>query len=167
MPTVISVEHLSKSYRLGQINTGTFTYDLQLWWAKLRGKPNPFLTIGETDESHRDGELLWALRGVSFTVEPTSWIRYNFIVENDRKGTGGMEDLLKRITFDQNVLHGKPVIRGLRISVEMILELLAKGASRQEILEDYPDLEPADIQAALYYAQHLVAGEVVYDRLSA
>ena len=41
MPTVISVEHLSKSYRLGQINTGTFTYDLQLWWAKVRGRPNP------------------------------------------------------------------------------------------------------------------------------
>lgn len=78
-----------------------------------------------------------------------------------------MEDVLKRITFDHNVLHGKPVIRGLRISVEMILELLAKGASRQEVLEDYPDLELADIQAALSYAQHLVAGEVVYDRTSA
>ncbi len=49
-----------------------------------------------------------------------------------------MEDVLRRVTFDQNVLRGKPVIRGLRISVEMILELLAKGSSRQEILEDYP-----------------------------
>jgi uncharacterized protein (DUF433 family) len=78
-----------------------------------------------------------------------------------------MEDVLKRITFDQNVLHGKPAIRGLRISVEMILELLAKGATRQEILEDFAELEPADIQAALSYAQHLVAGEVVYDRMSA
>ena len=78
-----------------------------------------------------------------------------------------MENLLQRITFNQQVLHGKPVIRGLRISVEMILELLAKGATRQEILEDYPELEPVDIQAALAYAQHLVAGEVVYDRLSA
>jgi uncharacterized protein (DUF433 family) len=46
----------------------------------------------------------------------------------------------------------------------MILELLAKGAGVQEILEDYPELEPEDIQAALLYAQHLVAGEVVYDR---
>jgi uncharacterized protein (DUF433 family) len=83
------------------------------------------------------------------------------------KDYSGMEDLLKRITFDQNVLHGKPVIRGLRISVEMILELLANGASRQEILDDYPELEPGDIQAALSYAQHLVAGETIYDRLSA
>ena len=63
-----------------------------------------------------------------------------------------MEDLLKRITFDNNVLCGKPLIRGLRISVEMILELLAKNATEQEILEDYPELEPEDIRAALLYA---------------
>ncbi|MCX6983406.1 MAG: DUF433 domain-containing protein [Lentisphaerae bacterium] len=63
-----------------------------------------------------------------------------------------MENLLQRITFDPRVLHGKPLIRGLRISVEMILELLAKGTNKQEILEDYPELEPADIQAALSYA---------------
>ena len=50
-----------------------------------------------------------------------------------------MVNLLQRITFDPNVLVGKPVIRGLRISVEMILELLAEGSSRQEILEDNPD----------------------------
>jgi lipopolysaccharide transport system ATP-binding protein len=66
--TVISVEHLSKSYRLGQIGTGTFSRDLEVWWAKLRGKPNPMLRIGETDHGNRDGEELWALRDVSFTV---------------------------------------------------------------------------------------------------
>ncbi|MBI3161968.1 MAG: DUF433 domain-containing protein, partial [Chloroflexi bacterium] len=47
-----------------------------------------------------------------------------------------MENLLQRITFNSQVLRGKPVIRGLRISVEMILELLAKGSAVQEILED-------------------------------
>ena len=77
-----------------------------------------------------------------------------------------MDDLMQRITFNEHVLHGKPLVRGLRISVEMILELLAKGASAQEILEDYPDLELADIQAALSYAQHLVSGEVVLERMS-
>lgn len=76
-----------------------------------------------------------------------------------------MENLLQRITFDERILHGKPAIRGLRISVEMILELLAKGAGRQEILEDYPELEPEDIQAALSYAQYLVAGEMIFDRM--
>jgi uncharacterized protein (DUF433 family) len=78
-----------------------------------------------------------------------------------------MEDLLQRITFNQKVLNGNPVIRGLRISVEMILELLAKGSSRHEILEDYPELESEDIAAALLYAHRLVSGELVIDRVSA
>lgn len=76
-----------------------------------------------------------------------------------------MEDELQRITFDKEVLGGKPAIRGLRISVEMILELLAKGATREELLEDYPELEPGDVHAALLYAHHLVAGEEVVDRI--
>ncbi len=75
-----------------------------------------------------------------------------------------MEDLLKRITFDPGVLCGKPLIRGLRISVEMILELLAKGATWEEILEDYPQLEPDDLRAALLYAHHLVPSESVLGR---
>ena len=62
-----------------------------------------------------------------------------------------MSTLLNRITFNKNILGGKPLIRDLRISVEMILELLAQGASRQEILEDYPELKPDDLKAALYY----------------
>ena len=52
-----------------------------------------------------------------------------------------MDAVLSRITFDQQILRGKPVIRGMRISVEMILELIAKGATQEEILEDYPQLE--------------------------
>lgn len=59
-----------------------------------------------------------------------------------------MEDVLQRITFDKDVLGGKPVIRGLRISVEMILEVLAKGATRQELLEDYPELGPEDVDVS-------------------
>jgi uncharacterized protein (DUF433 family) len=77
-----------------------------------------------------------------------------------------MEDLLKRITFDQAVLGGKPVIRGMRISVEMILELLSKGATAEEILEDFPDLQFGDLRATLLYAHHLVAGETVHDRVA-
>ena len=77
-----------------------------------------------------------------------------------------MQDLLNRITFNKDVLCGKPLIRGLRISVEMILELLAKGATKDEILQDYPQLEPDDLQAALLYAHHLVARENVFDRVA-
>jgi uncharacterized protein (DUF433 family) len=49
----------------------------------------------------------------------------------------------------------------------MVSELLTKGASRQEILEDDPDLEPEDIQAALLYAHHLVTRKTVFDRIAA
>jgi uncharacterized protein (DUF433 family) len=78
-----------------------------------------------------------------------------------------MEDLLARIVFDKDVLAGKPVIRGLRISVALILELLAKGATTQEILEDYPELEPEDVRAALLYAHRLVAKEEIVERVAA
>jgi len=78
-----------------------------------------------------------------------------------------MEDLLRRITFDKDILTGKPIIRGMRISVDVILELLAKGATVEEILEDYPQLERDDLQAALLYAHRLVSGETILDRVAA
>ncbi len=78
-----------------------------------------------------------------------------------------MQDLLNRITFNNDVLCGKPLIRGLRVSVEMILELLAKGSTEKEIIEDYPQLESDDLRAALLYAHHMVAREDVFDRVAA
>ncbi len=57
-----------------------------------------------------------------------------------------------RITIDPNVCGGRPCIRGMRIRISDILGMLATGASREEILEDYPYLEAADIAAALDYA---------------
>lgn len=63
--------------------------------------------------------------------------------------------LLQRITLDPAICHGKPCIRGLRYPVQMILELLSSNMTPGEILEDYPDLEPEDIQACLVYAARL------------
>lgn len=77
------------------------------------------------------------------------------------------EKLLDRITFDKDILVGKPIIRGMRISVDMILDLLAKGSTRQEILEDYNELEADDLQAVLLYAHHLVAGDTILERVMA
>ena len=59
---------------------------------------------------------------------------------------------MARITVDPNQSGGRPCVRGLRIRIKDILELLAAGASREEILADYPLLEAADITAALEYA---------------
>jgi uncharacterized protein (DUF433 family) len=63
-----------------------------------------------------------------------------------------MSALLQRITIDPEKCGGRPCIRGLRIRVQDIIGLLASGASREEILQDYPYLEDDDISAALEYA---------------
>ena len=59
---------------------------------------------------------------------------------------------IHRITFDPNQCRGRPCLRGLRIRVRDVLDLLAAGATREEILADYPLLEAGDITAALEYA---------------
>ena len=61
------------------------------------------------------------------------------------------QTLLNRITVNSKVLVGKPTIRGMRISVEQILNLLSHGMSHKEILEEFPVLEEEDIRAALEY----------------
>jgi uncharacterized protein (DUF433 family) len=71
------------------------------------------------------------------------------------------EKLLARITCDPRIFGGKPTIRGMRIAVEHVLDLLAAGDTPQSLLEYYPQLEPDDIRACLVYARRLVAGERV------
>ncbi len=64
-------------------------------------------------------------------------------------------DLLQRITYNPDICHGKPCVRGLRYPVEFILELLSSGMTMDEILADYDDLEREDIRAALQFAVRL------------
>lgn len=59
---------------------------------------------------------------------------------------------MDRITMDPEVMVGKPVIKGTRITVQLIVQLLANGATETEMLNDYPDLKKEDIKAALLYA---------------
>lgn len=73
-----------------------------------------------------------------------------------------MENLLSRITINPGQLDGKPCIRGLRISVQTVLEFLGAGNTTAEILEQYPLLEEQDIQACLQYAARLSGKEVSY-----
>jgi uncharacterized protein (DUF433 family) len=72
------------------------------------------------------------------------------------------EELLNRITVNSGVLTGKPTIRGLRISVEQILTALAADVPVADLLSDYPELEPEDIQAVLAYAAQRIREERVY-----
>lgn len=62
------------------------------------------------------------------------------------------EQLLDRITLDPKVMTGKPVIRGTRLTVEYVLNLLAHGASFREVLEEYAGLAPDDLRACLLFA---------------
>jgi uncharacterized protein (DUF433 family) len=70
-------------------------------------------------------------------------------------------DLLSRITTSPEIFGGKPIIRGMRISVELILSLLAQGEAIESILEDYPDLERDDIRACLEYARAIIAHDKI------
>jgi len=67
---------------------------------------------------------------------------------------------LDRITFDSNVMGGRACIRGMRITVSLILNLVANGMTTEEIIEAYPYLEPEDIQQALQYAAWLAEESV-------
>jgi uncharacterized protein (DUF433 family) len=76
-------------------------------------------------------------------------------------------ELLNRIQLNPAIFGGKPIIRGLRIAVEHILGMLAAGDTPETILQEYPFLEPEDIQACLLFAYRALAGEHVYERVSA
>lgn len=67
----------------------------------------------------------------------------------------------ERIVSKPNILGGKPCIRGTRISIEFLLELLASGGSQGNILTQYPQLTAADIEQALRYAARFLQNEVV------
>ena len=106
MSVAISVENLSKAYHLGQIGTGTFANDAQVWWAKVRGKSNPLLKIGAQDHGNREGEDLWALRDVSFTVRQGEALG---IIGRNGAGKSTLLKILSRVTAPTS---GKIKVRG-------------------------------------------------------
>ena len=68
----------------------------------------------------------------------------------------------ERIVLDPNILVGKPVIKGTRLAVEFIIDLLAEGWSETQILQNYPGLTREDIQACLGYASNVLHAEKLY-----
>jgi len=77
-----------------------------------------------------------------------------------------MDELLKRIEINPEVMGGKPVIKGTRITVESILRRLSEGLNIKEILEDYPYLTEEDIRAALLYASKVLESETIIPVIS-
>ena len=68
-------------------------------------------------------------------------------------------NLLERITINPAIVHGKPSIRGMRWTVEMVIDLLGSGMSNQEIVDDHPELEIEDIMASLQFAKMYLSGQ--------
>jgi lipopolysaccharide transport system ATP-binding protein len=95
MTTVISLENLSKTYQLGVIGTGTFYGDLKRWWARQRGRPDPYQKIGEVDHGNRAGETIWALKDIDFTVQRGEALG---IIGRNGAGKSTLLKILSRVT---------------------------------------------------------------------
>src|SRR5688500_2446954 len=107
MSIAIRVDHLSKVYRLGEYGTGTLSLDFQRWFAKLRGKEDPYLTIGQVnDRMVKGGDVVYSLQNISFEIKQGDAVG---IIGRNGAGKSTLLKILSRIT---SPTAGRILLRG-------------------------------------------------------